>query len=244
MRGVCCLLLPFLLVAFPFSDAGAASLRVAPLSLERTSPAVAGTFTLTNTGREPVRVQLRIFRWTQTRGVDTLTPTPDVVASPPAARLAPGAAQTIRVVRVARTPVRGEESYRLVVDELPVAGLKRRKTVKLLLRYSIPVFFAEADAEAPQVAWRVRYAGGRFEIAATNTGQARAKLSQVSLRDAGGATYTIADGLLGYVLAGATMKWSLPAAGRRAPQPGRAVLRLAGENGVSDVPVRLGAGGG
>ncbi len=47
--------------------------------------------------------------------------------------------------------MRAEESYRVLVDELPDPSRKKAGTVALVLRYSVPVFFRNPDAKAPDV---------------------------------------------------------------------------------------------
>ena len=112
------LLLTAALVASPLA-AAAASLSVSPVSLEIAAPGAASSLTLGNTGTEAINAQIRVYQWTQSNGADVLTPTRDVVASPPFLKLAPGLSNVVRVVRLAKTPLAHEEAYRLVVDELP-----------------------------------------------------------------------------------------------------------------------------
>ena len=89
-------------VAYPFwtGNVTAAQLRVEPVLLEMTSPSAAGTLKLRNDEDSEVTIQTRVLRWSQTGGKETLEPTTDVVASPPAVKLAPGADYVVRVVRV------------------------------------------------------------------------------------------------------------------------------------------------
>jgi fimbrial chaperone protein len=61
------------------------------------------------------------------------------VASPPAAKLAPKSNYVVRVVRVTKRPVSGEESYRVLIDQLPEGAQQKGNAVNLLVRYSIPV---------------------------------------------------------------------------------------------------------
>ena len=104
------------------SVAEASSLRVAPILLDVSAPGAATTLNLRNEGDEKLHVQIRIFRWTgNTQAGPSLEPTGDVVVSPPAATLLPATEYVVRVVRVARQPVAGEESYRILVDEVPDA---------------------------------------------------------------------------------------------------------------------------
>ncbi len=234
-----------LLVAGIAASAGAeaASLGVTPVTVSRIAPAGAGALTLTNNGTRPINVQIRVFRWQQQGSSETLVPTTDVVVSPPMTVLTPGMHYTVRVVRIARTPVVGEESYRVFVDELPDLSVRTPNTVRLVLRYSIPVFFAASDAAPARVAWDVRYHGGQFSLAAVNSGATRMQVAGVSLKDAAGATYTIADGLVGYVLGGSAMKWNLRARLARSPRPGPALLSCKIDGNVIQIPVTLRSGG-
>src|ERR1700737_2550394 len=117
----------------------AATLQVEPVLIDVTAPGAASTVTLRN--EAPINVQIRLFRWSQVDGKENLEPTDDVVASPPAVTLAPKANYVARIVRVTKRPIGGEESYRVLIDQLPAPTQKRGNAVNLLGRYSIPVFF-------------------------------------------------------------------------------------------------------
>src|SRR6266480_3035066 len=67
----------------------AASLQVAPVSIEVTAPGAGATIKLHNEGTTKINTQIRVFRWVQIDGQEKLQPTDDVVASPPMARLGP-----------------------------------------------------------------------------------------------------------------------------------------------------------
>ncbi len=99
--------------------ATAQGLRVSPTTLEVIAPGAATTLTLVNQGRTVMTVQARIFRWTQANGQEQFDATGDVVVSPPMVQIAPGQQQVLRIVRTTRSPVRGEEAYRLYIDQIP-----------------------------------------------------------------------------------------------------------------------------
>src|SRR5215831_17602613 len=84
--------------------AGAASLQVAPVTLEIPAPGASATLKLRNEGSAALNAQIRVFRWTEVNGEEKLEPTDDVVASPPIARLAPKADYVVRLVRLAKRP--------------------------------------------------------------------------------------------------------------------------------------------
>jgi fimbrial chaperone protein len=189
----------------------AASLRVAPTTLDLLAPDSAATLNLRNEDNRPINVQIRVFRWTQSGGADRLEPTTDVVASPPSQALGANADNVVRVVRVSKQPVAGEESYRVVVDELPDPARRRPGVVNLVLRYSVPVFFRGPDAAHAQVSWTVGRSGNTLAVTAKNAGQQRLKIADLKLIDGAGQSVTLGKGLVGYVLGSATMRWSFPA---------------------------------
>jgi fimbrial chaperone protein len=125
------------------STAGAAALRVSPITLDLKASSPTATVRLWDDGLRPVKVQVRVFRWTKVNGKDRLDPTTDVVASPPITTLKPGTENLIRVVRVSKKPVNGTESYRLLIDQLPDAGRKIPGQINVMIRHSIPVRFTE-----------------------------------------------------------------------------------------------------
>ncbi|MEJ0013006.1 MAG: molecular chaperone [Bauldia sp.] len=223
------------ILALGVTGASAAALRVMPISIERVAPAAAASLTLSDGGTEPINVQVRVFRWRQGPGGDILEPTRDVIVSPPILKLVPGTDYTVRVVRVAKTAIKGEEAYRILADELPTRAPATEDSITLLLRYSIPVFFAAAGAAAPSVVWSVASSDGHLLVRATNRGAARLRISQLSIGTKE-KTHTLVGGLAGYVLGGSTMTWSIPAPAT-APTSGAATLSFDTDKGKVDVPV-------
>jgi fimbrial chaperone protein len=214
----------------------ASSLRVTPTNLDLMAPGSAGVLTLTNEAKRPVNVQIRIFRWTQQGGVEKLEPTNDVVVSPPSTSLAGNKDYAVRVVRVSKKPVAGEESYRVIVDELPDPSRKKAGTVVMLVRYSIPIFFRDRDAAPPKVAWGIARSGGSLTLTAKNTGDTRLRLSEVQLTQKGKVLAT-RKGLVGYVLGGASMQW--PVGTGKAVSAGSAGLKAQTELGALDADVAI-----
>ena len=190
--------------------ASAASLQVQPALIDVAAPGQAATLTLRNPDAAPINVQLRVFRWSQVNGTEKLEPTTDVVASPPATTLNPNTDYVVRIVRVTTRPVSGEESYRLLVDQLPDASQNGGNTVRLLVRYSLPVFFTRGGRAEPEVSWTIRKHGDRVAVAARNNGTSRLRVSNLSIHDSRGKAVNFGDGLVGYVLGQSTMEWVAP----------------------------------
>ncbi len=189
----------------------AASLQVAPVSVEVAAPGAAATVNLRNQGDKPMEGQVRVFRWTQVNGQDKLEPTDDVVASPPMVTLRPNTNYVVRIVRTKKAPVAVEETYRLLIDELPSAGGERRSAVNIVLRYSIPVFFTAPGAAPSKLSWGLERRNNKQFLIAKNDGDRRVRLSKLVLTDAKGAKASFGEGLAGYVLARSSVALEIPA---------------------------------
>ncbi len=205
----------FAIVALAAAFAGArgshaAQLRVEPVLLELNAPAAAGSLSLRHDDDSEIVVQTRVMRWSQADGKETLEPTSDVVASPPTAKLSPGADYVVRVVRVSKRPVTGEESYRVIVDQLPNIRRQKARAVNLLIRHSIPVFFRNPQLTASNVGWSVAFEGDKLVVVARNSGDERLRIASLRVRDGAGATVSFGNGLVGYALGRSSMSFVAP----------------------------------
>lgn len=197
----------FCLLLFQPTAVLAEGLRVSPVTFEIPAPGATSNITLRNEGQRPITVQSRVFAWSQS-GDETLQATRDVVVSPPITQLAPGAVQIVRIVRTTRAPIRGEEAYRIFIDELPDQSRRNNATVNFVTRLRLPLFFVQSDARNPLVKWRILQTGNQSWLEAVNRGDAHLKLSEVSLK-AGNSDVYRQNGLFGYVLGQSTMRWRL-----------------------------------
>jgi P pilus assembly chaperone PapD len=152
------LLMPAVLTMALGHGARAGAMQVTPVLVDAVGQ-TATTITLRNAGDYPLDAQVRVFRWSQDGGADRLEPTDVVVASPPLVTLRPNTDYAVRLVHQGPMLARGEESYRVLIDELPNAQ-NRVNGVALLVRQSIPVFFAAPQREDAQVTWRLDKAEG------------------------------------------------------------------------------------
>lgn len=182
------------------ASAQAGQMQIAPVVVELTAPASASSVQIKNTGNDVMSVQARLFGWTQKKGADSYFRTKDVVVSPPILKLAPGKSGIIRIVRLTKKPISGEESYRLIVDELPKLASGKRSTVSLVLRHSIPVFFSNPASTSREPSWTAVRRNGKLYIQGTNSGETRVKFSQLKLMDQSGNLITSGRGVNGYIL--------------------------------------------
>lgn len=189
----------------------ASGLQVSPVTLSLHAGEPAQGLWLSNTGQAPLRAQVRVYRWTEAHGRDALAPTEDLVASPPMLEIAPGGQQLVRVIRLGDQAVASETAYRLAIDELPTAAPV--SGLRFVLHYSLPVFVEpEGSVGAPDLRWRMWRSGQAVVLEAYNAGRGHARVTGVQFVAGDGRKVSLGQGLLGYVLPGASTRWTLPAA--------------------------------
>ena len=199
----------------------AAVIEVAPVSHELAPGQQALSMTVTNRADSGVSLQVRGFAWTQDDGQDRLLPAADVLVAPAIFSLAPGQSQVLRAALRAPATLR-EGSYRLLIDELPMAG--ETGQVRMALRLSIPVFVPGSARAPARLAWQID-AAGRAVVVSHQGGQ-RERVHELALVTASGQRVPASPDGGPYVLAGAQRRWALPV-GPATLRPGEAVTLVA-----------------
>jgi len=188
--------------------AHAASLQISPVMINLRATQAATGISLQNDGDTPIYGQVRVFLWDQKGGDDVLTPTDELIASPPVMQIAPKTAQTIRLVRRSAAAAGPERQYRVLIDEVPTSA-EAREGVSIKLQYSVPVFIAATAPDvAPQLAWQFFKRDGAWFLRVSNSGTLHAQIGATTLT-AGGKDHELSKGLLGYALAGRQREWRL-----------------------------------
>lgn len=221
----CCLILATSLTSL--AAQAASSILIWPINpLIEADRQKSAALWLENRGQEPVDLQVRVLAWEQQGFEDHLTPQRQVVGSPPMATVQPGKRQLIRLVNLEPPGAGTLRTYRVLVDEvLPPQPRPSQLGVQFQMRYSVPLFVVgpgaylddgareapgQGQALAPDLRYRIVTGSDGTFLYLRNIGPAPARLSQVDLlRDNG--RQPLAEGLLGYVLPDAQMRWLLPA---------------------------------
>lgn len=211
------------------SDADAASsVLIWPINPTIEAEQKAAALWLENRGQQPVGLQVRVMAWRQGDFDDRLDAQRSVIGSPPVVTIAPGKRQMIRLIATQPAPAGTEQAYRVLVDEMlqPGAVADPQLGVKFQMRYSVPLFAYGAglwskedstrqrdpkSAGVPELSWRKVAVDGRNYVELRNQGAVHARLTDVAFKQAG-QIRPLVEGLLGYVLPGAIMRWPLPAA--------------------------------
>lgn len=209
------LALAALLAAAPLAQAHAAAVVLWPVDPIIAAGQTATALWVENRGADPVTLQVRSLGWSQAGNEDRYARQDEVVTSPPIANVAPGQRQLIRIIRRDTGATPAEHSYRLLIDELPppVDPTKpgaASAQLSVQMRYSIPLFTYDGTiAATPTLAARIVMIDGKRFAEIRNAGQRHARLLNLRVQ-AGAKDFTVTAGLLGYVLAGSTMRWPLP----------------------------------
>lgn len=241
MRSIISLVTCLLCLVLLGPPSNAASLRVAPVILDLRAPQAASTIRVWNDAPRTIHVQVRVFRWGQENGEDTYTPTSDVAASPPIIALRPGGENLIRIVRTSKRSIRAEESYRIIVDELPENTARQASVVRLVVRHSVPVFFTSVDSAPAAASWTIEPKRGGYLVTAHNSGVQRLRVSNLVVTSQG-KTLARRDGLVGYVLGGSSVAWFVPAKGGGRVSRGAVTISADSEGGRLNAPARLRGG--
>lgn len=210
----------------------ASSILIWPIDPVLEADQQASALWLENRGDEPANLQIRVFGWTQSSFDDQYQNQREVIGSPPVARIEPGQKQLVRLTRTRDIAPGTEQAYRIIIDEIPAArrpgaaeaDAKTSASIQFQMRYSVPLFAYGAglwskqdlnrprdakSAGVPELSWRKVTEAGRSYIEMRNRGAVHARLTDASIKQ-DGQLRPVSEGLMGYVLPGATMRWPLP----------------------------------
>ena len=166
-----------------FVASNAFSLSVSPTNISVYAPEKVARLTLSSEKLNSIDLQVQIFKWTQKDGQEILTPTRDVISTPPIVKVPAKGSQIIRLVRVATTPINGEESYRIITNELPQPTIflqKKGAQAQMTMSFSIPAYFMSKDSN-PKMEFAAERLGNSLSIKGTNSGNRHFKVKDLSI---------------------------------------------------------------
>lgn len=182
-------------------------LQAGPTLLEISPRSTTTHLTLRNTGNAPIAAQVRVYEWSQDGGKDVLVPSESLVVSPPITEITAGTEQIVRVIRFGPPADVGDQTYRIVIDELPWRE-DSGGGVSLRMRYVLPLFVRAANADAPALSCAMDTV--LAQLSCWNDGGQAAQLGASRLIDEHGRILVLSEGLLGYVLPGSRRHWRFP----------------------------------
>lgn len=219
-----------LLVGFGTNIFAASSILIWPLGQTIEDTDKATSLWIQNNDKQSVFLQIRVLKWQQQDGEESLVEQTEIVASPPVAEVQPDKKQLIRLVKNINIPANTENAYRVLIDEIPRADVKSENIsqgygVAFQMRYSVPLFvqgnniWTNQDyrkprdinkATLPVLDYKIQNKEGKSWLVITNKGEVHARLAKVFFKQ-NNQVYTVSDGLLGYVLPNRSMSFAIPA---------------------------------
>ncbi len=169
--------------------------------------------TITIANHDPVThtFQITPFAWNQADGQDKLTPTTDLLVSPPIFTLISEGQQVVRFALRTPAPVANELTFRILLRTAPTDSQALSSDVRLRVSFSIPVFIASPQGGAPNLTCTYRDIGrNQIKLTIENSGTSHVHIEHIRLADAHGTL--VDDAAAQYVLAGTKATLSLAAA--------------------------------
>jgi len=182
---------------------------------------------LENVGDSPAMIQVRVFKWSQEQYKEQFSNQQEIIASPPIVKIPAGTKQMIRLTQAIPTADFKENSYRVIIDELPVAmdNEAENNRVSFKMRYSIPLFtygkgigsgtgqetqkLNNKNSEAkPILKWQIKQSNNKDVLEIENIGAMSARISEFK---AGSNSYKAEaeNNAYGYVLPNSSIQFSL-----------------------------------
>jgi fimbrial chaperone protein len=171
------------LVYQPLSQAG--SFQVNPIRLTLTPQVTSVLINVRNENTDSLRVQVETAAWNQTKqGEMQLVPTREIAYYPTLMSIAPGEERNIRVA--AKTaPQSLEKTYRIFITELPDAAKSKTAAVRMLTRFSIPIFLQPEKSSAQLQIDQFHWQRGEFSFELINNGNVHSLPRDIWLKGSG-----------------------------------------------------------
>jgi fimbrial chaperone protein len=203
--------LAFLLATAAASGSWAGSFQVNPIRVDLSAAHRSVALSVTNTGTDAVVVQASVMNWAQEQGRDVLTPTNDVIISPPIATIPAGKEQIVRIGLRRAPDARRELSYRLFLQEVPPPPQPGFQGLQVALRIGLPVFVQPKNGPArAALSWQARLTDeNTIHLIVHNEGSGHIQISDVTLSLPDGKEPVATQGGLTYVLPGQSHSWDL-----------------------------------
>jgi fimbrial chaperone protein len=226
-----------ILAVFPISPAYPGTFKVAPVGAVFPAGKKMASLTVTNAGETSALIQVELFDWEQKEGKDVLTPTTDLLASPPVFTVPGGKNQVLRIALKKRTDAIMEKTYRIFLTEVPVKEGNESR-VNVAMRLSLPVF-VEPDVPVRDFAWKIRNENGeKALLTLENRGNIHAQVGTVHIFNCGRKDEQLYEAKLGeYIFGGRTKSWDValkPAASPDCPL----VLVVETAAGAQEIPLQ------
>ena len=196
----------------PVTQTHAGQFSVSPVRIQMTARDRATAITLTNEGDTELVMQADIYQWKQKPdGQDDLQLSEDMILSPPILKLQPHSRQVVRLARLRPVPNGEQQTYRLIVREIPEAQVTEGAVkLQIAMAFSLPIFISPPGTKRELLCTAERGVTNSIRALCENQGNAYAQPVDFVLKGADG-TKLAAKEAGGYVLPGIRRGFDLSA---------------------------------
>lgn len=188
----------------------AGTFSISPVRVELSPGAQTGAVTIRNQEATPVVVQAEVVLWDQVDSQDQLSPTRELLVSPPVFTLPGNGSQLVRVALRRAADAQRELSYRLILTEVPQQASAEFTGLNVALRLSLPVFVAPSSPSRPRLEWSAtRTEAGKIALTARNTGNSHARVLSFSVASTSEPSNPIPQDVTSYILPDRSRTWTL-----------------------------------
>ena len=210
-----------------------ATIGVAPLSVTLDAGSTSGFINVSNAEAVERTVQVALFKWEHVDGDNKLTPSNDLLLSPPIITIPAAGQRTIRFGLRHRNTTPEELAYRVIVTEVRSPFDTGRLGVAVSMRISIPLFVAPQSSSNKKPQWSAtRGADGRLVVRVNDATPYHLHVTDLRVKDAAGVAADLAGPT--YVLPGESHTWTLVLS---RPASGAAAVEARTDDGVLSIPV-------
>jgi fimbrial chaperone protein len=189
----------------------AGSFEVNPIRVDLSPTVRSVALSVRNGGADAMVVQVSVSAWSQEDGKDILTPTNEVLVSPPIATIAPDGEQIIRVGLRRAPDAKRELSYRIFLQEVPPPPKPGFQGLVVALRVGLPIFVQPRQGPAKAtLVWNAELrTGNTIHLKLENQGTGHIQISTVELFLPSEKEAIAEQSGLAYVLPGQAREWGL-----------------------------------
>lgn len=188
----------------------AGTFAVNPVRVELSARQLHSTLQIANSGDEKLTVQVHPMCWGRGGNDESLEDTDDVIVNPPIFTIAPHQTQFVRLGLRQFKASSAEQTYRLILEEVPPPLAPGFNGLRTLLRISIPVFVAPPQSAQPLLTWEIKKAADQGTVLSVqNRGNGHIQLKQIAVSRApnGEPIFTRTNAV--YVLPGGHREWRM-----------------------------------
>jgi fimbrial chaperone protein len=211
--------------------AHAAQFTITPVRIFMTPKDRAVAVTVSNDSDEEVVMQADLYTWKQKAdGSDDLVLTEDLILTPPILKLPPRGRQVVRLARLTPPPAGVQQTYRLIMREVPEARTSTNIQLQVALAFSLPVFITPPGVKRDLQCGVERAAPDQVRAVCNNAGTAYTQIRALEVLDDKGARIATRE-TGGYLLPAVKRSFDIKRADGKIPA-GKVRLQVALDDGT------------